>query len=163
MKVKSKMSSFVAVEEKENENKSSDSVIFVSETKNESDSNFADNELSASEASNLSCNSLPPDYMEQLKNLYAGVGSKILKRGKPFASFNSEKIASKLGIYLHYMFFKLNHQKQKMSGTKRWMTISTTGSVKANQKHLLQTTSHPNANSRANVSAMWPKNLNSHN
>lgn len=60
------------------ENKSSDSVIFVSETKNESGSYFGDNELSASETLSFSGNSLPPDYMEQLKNLYAGVGSKIL-------------------------------------------------------------------------------------
>lgn len=80
-KVKTKISSAVANQEKENS--SSDSVIFVGESKNESGSSFfGDNELSASETSSFSCDLLPPDYTEQLKKLYAGIGSMFLKRGK---------------------------------------------------------------------------------
>lgn len=44
-KLKSKNSSTVTNQEKEKENKSSDSVIFISETKNESDPYLGDNEL----------------------------------------------------------------------------------------------------------------------
>lgn len=63
------------------EDQTSDSIVFISETKNDSGSYFGDDELSATETSSFSCES-PPDYTEQLKKLYSGVGSMILQKGK---------------------------------------------------------------------------------
>lgn len=59
--------------------KSSESIIFVCETKNDSNSYFGDDEYDATSASETS--SLlesPPDYTEQLIKLYAGEGSMLL-------------------------------------------------------------------------------------